>query len=173
MVYSAGENSELPLLQKTNTHTLQVMPDVVTSISPSMSHPQNFRKQRGRCHIMSTNNSRHSATADEKARDKDSRWALHRRKTNMHRGFKASMSNTDHKIRTVSVLTQHSTVGWQTHCSNTTHCPHFLWHRITSMWISELFLQKMVIGKDVPVYTIKTFSRSTVTSALICNLSRK
>jgi hypothetical protein len=31
----------------------------------------------------------------------------------------------------------------------------------------------MVKGKAVPVYTMKTFRGSTVTTALICNLSRK
>jgi hypothetical protein len=54
---------------------------------------------------------RQSARADEKARDKNSRLALHRRKTNMHRGFQASMFDTDHQITTFCVLTQHSTVG--------------------------------------------------------------
>jgi len=61
---------------------------------------------------MSPNNSGQSARADEKARDKHSRWALHRRKTNMHRGFQPSMFNTDQKIATFSVLKQHSTVEW-------------------------------------------------------------
>jgi len=44
MVYSAGENSELPLLQKKKTHPFYGMPDVVASISPSMSHPPIFWK---------------------------------------------------------------------------------------------------------------------------------
>jgi len=67
--------------------------------------------QPGSCDIMSPNNSGQSATADEKARDKDSRWALHRRKTNMHSGLQASRFDTEHQITTFCVFTQHSTVG--------------------------------------------------------------
>jgi hypothetical protein len=75
-----------------------------------MSHPQNLGNTERKMHIMRPNNSSQSATVDEKARDKDSRGALLRRKTNMHRGFEASMFDTDHHITTFCVLTQHSTV---------------------------------------------------------------
>jgi len=61
---------------------------------------------------MSPNNSGQGTRADEKARHKDSRWALCRRKTNTHRGFQASMIDTDHQITTFCVLTQHRTGGW-------------------------------------------------------------
>ena len=50
---------------------------------------------------MGPNNSGQSARADEKARDKDNRWALHRRKSHMHRRFQASMFDTDHQIATL------------------------------------------------------------------------
>jgi hypothetical protein len=73
-----------------------------------------YNTQRGNCHIMSPNNSSHSARADEKARHKDSRRVLHRRKTNMHRSFQASTFDTHHQITTFCVLTQHSTVAWHT-----------------------------------------------------------
>jgi hypothetical protein len=45
---------------------------------------------------------------------KDSKWALHRRKTNMYSCFQASMFETDHQIKTFCVFTQHSTVQWHT-----------------------------------------------------------
>ena len=78
--------------------------------SKHVAHSKIQETQQGSCHIMSTNSGQ-SARADEKDRDKDIRQALHRRKTNMHRSFQASMSDTDHQITTFSVLTQHSTVG--------------------------------------------------------------
>ena len=116
MVYSAGENSEQPFLQKTQTSThfrrCQMLWPVW--VQACHTHTKLHKTQRGNCHIMSPNNSSHSTTADEKARHKDSRRVLHRRKTNMHRGFQTSMFNTDHHKTTFSVLTQHSTVGWHT-----------------------------------------------------------
>ena len=121
---------------------------------------------------MSPNNSSQSTRAGEKARDKDSRWALHRKKTNMHRGFQASMFNTDHQITTFCVLTRHGTVEWHT----------VPWHHVALIFCgTELHpcrywshsSNTMVKGKDIPVYTMKLFRGSTVTTELICNLSRK
>jgi hypothetical protein len=106
------------------------------------------------------------------ATDKDSRSAIHRRKTNMHRGFQASLINTDCQITTFCVLTQHSTVQWHTVpwllstliCCLTELHPNRYWSHSSNT---------MVEDKDVPVYTMKTFSGSTVTTAMICNHSRK
>jgi hypothetical protein len=39
-----GEFRTDPPAENTNMHILQKMPDVMASMSPSMSHPQNFRK---------------------------------------------------------------------------------------------------------------------------------
>ena len=121
-----------------------------------MSHPQNFRKQRGSVHIKSPNSGQ-STRADEKLRDKDSRWAIHRRKNKMNGGFTASMSNTDHHKTTLCVLTQHSTAEWHNvpwlHSAlifcGTELRPHRYW--------SHSF-KTIVKGKDVPVYTMKTYS---------------
>jgi hypothetical protein len=41
-----GEFQTAPPAENTNTHPLQEKPDVMASISPSMSCPQNFRKHR-------------------------------------------------------------------------------------------------------------------------------
>jgi hypothetical protein len=100
------------LLQKTQTHT-HTLADArcCGRYQSGMSQHQNCRKQRGSCHIVSANSSSQSARADGKDRDRDSRWTLHRRKTNMYRGLLASMFDTDHQIKTFCVLTQHSTVG--------------------------------------------------------------
>ena len=120
---------------------------------------------------MNPNNSGYGAREDEKVTDKGSRWALHRRKSHIHRGFQASTFDTDHQI-TLCVLTQHSTVGWHTvpwlHTAiifcGTELCPCRYWSHSSNT---------MVKGKDVPVYTMKTYRGSTVTTALICNRSRK
>ena len=90
----------------------------------------------------------------------------------MNGGFQASMYNTDHHKTTLCVLTQHSTVGWHTvpwlHTAlifcGTELCPHKYWSHSSNT---------MVKGIDVPEYTMKTYRRSTVTTAAICNLSRK
>jgi len=79
MVYSAGENSELPLMQKTHVHTqahTHIAGDARSHGQYQSKHvtPLKLKEtQQGSCHIMSTNNSGQSARADEKDRHKDSR----------------------------------------------------------------------------------------------------
>jgi hypothetical protein len=120
---------------------------------------------------MRPNNSGHSPRADEKARNKDSTWLLHRRKTNMHRGSQASMFNTNQQI-TFCVLSQHTTVEWLTvpwlHIAL-----NFSRTELRPCRYCSHSSNTMVRGKDVPVYTMKTCRGSTVTTALIYNLSRK
>ena len=90
----------------------------------------------------------------------------------MHRAFQASMSNTDHHKTTLCVLTEQSIVGW--------HTVPWL-HTSLIFWRTELLTQRywshssktMEKSKAVPVYTMTTYRGSTVTAALICNLSRK
>jgi len=84
------------------------MPDVVASVGQNVSHPQNVRNHSQETSV-SPNNSSWNSTADEKATDKVSRSAIHRRKTNMHRGFQAFLLDTDQQKTTSSVLTKHST----------------------------------------------------------------
>jgi len=55
----------------------------------------------------------------------------------------------------------------------TPHHPHFLLDRIMSRYIMASFLENNSKRQTVPVYTMKIFRGSTVTTALICNLSRK
>ena len=127
---SAGENSELPLLHKTQTHTLQEMSDVMDSMSPSNSHGQNFRKQSEEV-AMSPNNGGQNARADEKARDKDNRWAWQRRKTphaQRFASFHVQYWSSGNNILCFDT-TQYCRM---THCSMTPHRPRFLWDRITS-----------------------------------------
>jgi len=106
---------------------------------------------------MSPTNIGQSATVDEKARGKDNRWALHRRKSHMQRGFQASKFETDNQI-TFSVLTQHSTVEWHTvpwlhtaliFCRTEWHTCRYWSHSSNTI----------VKGKDVPVYTMKTYTQ--------------
>jgi hypothetical protein len=121
---------------------------------------------------MTPNSCSQSATADETAIDKDSTWALHRGTTNMHRCFQTSMFNTDHHITTFCVLSQHSTVE-----RHTVPWLHIALNFSRTEWCPCIYCSHssntMVKGKDVPVYTMKTFRGSTVTAAVICNLSRK
>ena len=172
-VYSAGENSVLPLLQKTQTCNHHRRCQMSWPVWVQACHIlETLGKAWGSCHIMSPNNSGQSARADEKDRDQDSRWALHRRKTNLHRGFQASMFNADHQITKFCVFTQHSTVGWHNvpwlHTASIFCGAELLPHRY---WTHSS--KTMVKGKVIPVYTMKTFRGSTVTTAFICNLSRK
>jgi hypothetical protein len=106
------------------------------------------------------------------ATDKDSRSAIHRRKSHMHRSFHNSMLNTNNQITTFCVLTQHSTVQWHIvpwlHTALICCSTELRQHRHRSHSSNT-----MAEGKVVPVYTMKTFSRSTVTTTVICNLSRK
>jgi len=141
------------------------MPDVVAGISPSISHPQNFRKHSKEVAISWIQTTVVRALQHMKRLNKDSRWALHRKKTNTHRGFQASMFNIDHQITAFCVLTQHRTVGW--------HTVPWL-HTVLIFCGKELGPSRywshssktMVKGKVVPVYTMKTFRGSTVTTAL-------
>jgi hypothetical protein len=119
---------------------------------------------------MSPNNSSQSAGADEKDRDKDSRWTLHRRKTNRYRGLQASMFDTDHQITTFCVLTQHSTVQWHTVPSLHT-TPIFCSTELHPCIYCSHSPKTTVKDKAVPLYTMKTSPQaqlqlhSSVTSA--------
>jgi hypothetical protein len=117
MVYGAGENSELPFLwqfRKQKHAPILGHPRCHGQYEYKHVTPSKCTKQWGSWHIMSPNNCGQSAWADDKTREKDSRWPLHRRKNNMHRGFQAPMFDTDHQITTFCVSTQYSTVGWHT-----------------------------------------------------------
>jgi hypothetical protein len=86
--------------------------------------------------------------------------------------LQASMFDTDHQETTFCVFTQHNTVGW--HTAQWLHIALILCGtelRPRRYW-SHSF-KTVVKGKFVTVCTMKTFSGSTVTTALICNLSRK
>jgi hypothetical protein len=173
MVYSAGENSELPLLQKIQTCAHFRRCQMSLPVRVQARHTLKiYETQRGIFHIMSPNNCGQSARADENVTDKDCRWTSHRRNTNMHRGFQASVFDTYRHITTFSVLTQRSTVGWHT-CFMTTHHPHFLWDRIPSHGYCSHSSKTKAKSQVVRGYTTKTFRGSTATTALICNLSRK
>jgi len=149
------------------------MPDVVASKGQSMSHPQNLRRHSEEVAISWVQTTAVTVLEQtEKTRDKESRWALHRRKSHKQRHSQASMFDTDHQIATFCVLTQHSTVEW-----HTVLWPHtaliFCGKELRPCRYWSHSSNAMVKVKDVPVCTMKTFRGSTVITALICNLSRK
>jgi hypothetical protein len=82
--------------------------------SRHVTHSKILKTQWGIFHITSPNNRCESNRANGKDRDKNSRWALHRKKRHMHRCCQNSMFDTDHQITTVCVFTEHSTVQWHT-----------------------------------------------------------
>jgi hypothetical protein len=96
-----------------------------------------------------------SARADEHARDKDSTWVIHRRKSHIHRCFQVSMFEIVHHITTSCVFTQHSTVQWHTvPWLNTALI--FSWTELPTCRYWSHSFRTTVKGKDVPVYTTTT-----------------
>ena len=158
MVYSAGENSELPLLHKTQTHTYCRRCLILWTVWVQATHMVKILGNKARKLPWGQTTVVRMLEQMKKSLTKTIDGHGTEGKHHMHRGLQASMFNTDRRETTFCVLIQHSTVGWHTvpwlHIALIFCGTELRPHRYCSHPYKT-----MVEGKAVPVYSMKTMGK--------------